>query len=398
MRARVLVAAIVLLGSLAARAGETIPNIQTGYENGFFLKTDDDRFRFKFGSRVVFGFSEGILSTALNYGKFDALYAKFFAGGNAFGADLQYYFEAAAASNPRPIGPVPNPASNAGTFVLDDYFVRYLHGDMILKLGRFKVPFGRGWTVLDSSLEFVNRSGAVQAFTFGRDLGVAFTWERPAFAATAGIFNGGRDTKLGVGYDVFAFTPATPPAATVGGNGFLYVARVVAMPFGPAGNTEGDVEDSEGSRLDLGAGAVLDHRRDADFNWDGVLDDTKVSVLTAATDITWKREGKSVQGEFFYRKIYAAATPETTGMGFYLQPGYFLVPRKLELAGRLGWLDPDLDKPGDRIWEAAGALNLHFSGDHRYKTQLQYAWKRFDDRVAGPKDDHFIDLVFQLTI
>lgn len=170
------------------------------------------------------------------------------------------------------------------------------------------------------------------------------------------------------------------------------------MPFGATGYSEGDVENSEGGRFDIGAGIAFDHHRDADFNWDQTLDDNSVSVLNVGSDWTWKRSGKSFQGEFFYRKIYGSLTADTRGIGFYAQPGFFFIPSKLELAGRFGWLDPNLDQSDDEIFEAAAATNIYISSDHRYKTQLQYTWRRQKQLGVAVNDDSFIDLMFQLTI
>jgi hypothetical protein len=172
--------------------------------------------------------------------------------------------------------------------------------DFFLKLGKFKTPFGREWMVFPGNGEFVDRSAATQAFTFGREMGAALGVDSQKFAFTAGVFNNGSDTALGVGYDpaaASASTATSPLRASGRRHGFLSVVRMVAMPFGPAGYSEGDVENSEGSRLDIGAGAALDRGRDADFNWDKILDDNDVSVLAAGSDVTWKRSGKSFQGQ-----------------------------------------------------------------------------------------------------
>jgi hypothetical protein len=386
--------------SLPALASEINPNVTAGYSDGFFIRTDDDRYRLKIGSRVTFGYTESFVSPGNDWGKFEAVFAKFYAGGNAFGPNLQYYIQASAANNPRSLRPSGETSSTSGRFLLEDYYFRLNRSDFFVKAGKFKTPFGREWLVFPGNSEFVDRSAATQSFTFGREMGAVVGFEMPKTTFTAGIFDNGSDTTLGVGYDpvsASASAPGTPLAASTRGHGFLSVARLVVMPFGAAGYTEGDVENSEGSRLDVGVGAALDRGRDADFNWDKTLDDN-VSVLALGSDLTWKRGGKSFQGEFFFRKTYGRLTADTKGMGFYAQPGIFLLPGKLELAGRFGWVDPNLDQTDDSVLEGAGAMNFYISGDHRYKTQLQYTWRGQEWPATGRNQNHFIDLMFQLTI
>jgi hypothetical protein len=54
--------------------------------------------------------------------------------------------------------------------------------------------------------------------------------------------------------------------------------------------------------------------------------------------------------------------------GFYTQAGYFVIPKKLELATRYSLLDPNNDLPEDFQREYALGINYYFRG-HRSKIQ-----------------------------
>lgn len=402
MRASHLVAFLLSVFCLSsAFGGENNPNVITGYSDGFYLRTDDNRFKLKFGSRVQFGYSNAWLSGAKNFGKFEATMAKFFFGGNAFSQSFQYFVQASAANNLRTLLPTGATSATSGRFLLDDYFVRAYIAGLYLKLGKFKTPFGREWLVFDGDSQFVDRTAATQAFTFGRELGATLGYETKKLSIESGIFNNGSNQRLGVGYDpagASASTPTSPLGSTTRGHGLSFMARLVASPYGPADKSEGDVENSEGSRLDIGAGFVYDHGRDADFNWDRTLDDNNVNVVAFGGDVTWKRQGKAFHGEFFYRKVNGKLTANTKGIGFYAQPSIFVIPKKLELAGRFGWVDPNRDVARDSVLEAAGATNFYISGDHRYKVLLQYTWRRNEQPAAKASNNHFMDLMFQFSV
>ncbi len=381
-------------------ASESYPTVQAGYHDGFYVKTEDDRFRLKVGSRVNFGYTYGFISPANDFSTFDLIHAKIYAGGNAFSQSIQYYFQAAAANNTRPVKSSPPPESNTGNFTLEDYYVRLSWEDLSIKLGQFKVPFGRQWMIYSGNLEFGDRSLATKAFTFGRDRGVTFGADRETFSYTLGIFNGAGDPSLGNGFSPanFSSTGQNTSNDFSTGRGHLYLARIVAIPMGLAGYSEGDVENSEGARLEIGGGFVFDQDRDVDLNADGIVEDTKADLWNASGELIFKKGGKSIQGEFFYRKVKGEAISDVDALGFYVQPAYFLVSNKFEVALRFGWVDPNLDLSQNRIFEGALATNLYISKDHRYKAQLQYSWRGEEVGIQGRNDDSFIDLLFQLTL
>jgi phosphate-selective porin OprO/OprP len=364
-----------------------------GYRDGFFAKTEDDRFGIKIGSRLNFGYTYGFVSGE-NLSSFDIQHAKFYIGGNAFGQTIQYYIQAAAANNTRRAGLGPLPETTNQGFILEDYYVRIQLEGMDLKAGQFKVPFARQWMIYSGNLDFVNRSAATQAFMFGRDRGVTLSRYTDSFSWSMGAFNGAGTIQTP---NPFQLQTGQNISNDTAQKGMMYITRLAISPFGPLGYSEGDVEQTEGSKFEMGGTFAFDHHRDYDLNLNGTVDDSDVSTLNGAGDLTYKREGFSFQGEYFYRRHQASLVPNFTSHGFYAQPAYFVMPRKLELALRFSWLDPSGIVGNDQITETSGALNYYLSGDHRFKTQLQYTWLKRES-ITGNDDDSFLDLSLQVTI
>ena len=377
-----------------AFAVDSYTQLQGGYRDGFFIKTEDDRFGLKIGSRINFGYTYGFVDPAENLSSFDLQHAKIYMGGNAFGQTVQYYIQAASANNTRQFGLGKISESTNQGFILEDYYVRLQYASMDIKFGQYKVPFGRQWMIYSGNLDFVNRSSPMQAFLLGRDRGVTLNRYKDTWSLSMGVFNGAG--QMQVSNPLMLQTGQNQSNDSVK-SGMLYVSRITISPMGPIGYSEGDVEQTQGSRLEMGGSFAFDHQRDYDLNFDQITDDTNLSTISASGDLTWKREGASLQGEFFYRRHLASVAPDFTSMGCYVQPAYFIIPRKIEAGLRFSWLDSNRSVSANNMLEGSAVLNYYFSGDHRFKSQLQYTWLGVD--VAGNRnDDGYIDLSFQVTL
>jgi phosphate-selective porin OprO/OprP len=384
----------ILLGFSNSFANDSYTQLQSGYRDGFFMKTEDDRFGLKVGTRLNFGYTYGFVDPAENLSSFDIQHAKFYMGGNAFGQIVQYYVQAAAANNTRTIGLGRISESTNQGFILEDYYVRLQYEGMDIKLGQYKVPFGRQWMIYSGNLQFVQRSVPAQAFLLGRDRGITLNRYKDTWSVSMGVFNGAGQIQTP---NPFVLQTGQNQSNDAGQTGMLYVSRVTVSPMGPIGYSEGDVEQTQSGLFELGGSFAYDQHRDYDLNFDQITDDTNLSTISAAGDLTWKREGASLQGEFFYRRHMSAITPDFTSMGWYVQTGYFLVPRKIEAALRFSWLDSNRLIPANNMMEGAAVLNYYFSGDHRFKSQLQYTWLGLD--AGGTRnDDGYIDLSLQVTL
>jgi hypothetical protein len=195
----------------------------------------------------------------------------------------------------------------------------------------------------------------------------------------------------------------------------MYTARLNFNILGRPGYGEGDMAYSETPQLAVGGGyaynpqintatdnafigidlANLNVRRQLatfgngrQLGW-GVLD-----YSTYALDGVFKYRGFSLQGEWYWKNINrhqksapCMVTVSTTSLtcvtfapgllgnatGWYVQTGYFLIPRKLQAAARYSWWDPDTNAANDLIKQVDFALSYYVSGTYDHQIQIQYS-------------------------
>lgn len=267
-----------------------------------------------------------------------------------------------------------------------------------------------------------------------RDIGLTITNDEEIYPVNYyfGIFNG-----LGPGFNRFgAFGSEQPTESCVGGQSggtpagcdaaqrnlnanfrgdvsqLMYVARLMWNVMGRAGYGEGDMVYSEAPQLAIGGGyaynpaintatgngfigidlANLNVRRQLatfgngrQLGW-GILD-----YSTYAFDLVYKYRGFSFQAEWYWKNInrhqktapflgtpgagVGGFAPGLLGnaTGWYVQSGYFAIPRKLQFAVRYAWWDPDTNASGDLIKQVDGAVTYYFSGTYDHQITLQYS-------------------------
>ena len=90
-------------------------------------------------------------------------------------------------------------------------------------------------------------------------------------------------------------------------------------------------------------------------------------------DFILKYKGFALQAEGFVRNVDTHDHSKRIGnaTGYYVQAGYFLVPKTIEVVGRYNAMDPDTRIGNDLITSGAGGLNWYLNG-HEHKVQLDY--------------------------
>ena len=197
-------------------------------------------------------------------------------------------------------------------------------------------------------------------------------------------------------------------------NQLMYVARLQANIMGRAGYGEGDLAYSETPQMVVGGGyaynpaidtstdnafvgidlANLSVRRQLAALGNGrLLGQGVVDFSTWTLDYAFKYRGFSLQAEYLFRTITrhnkglpcmqtaTAGGPCTVyapgffgnATGWYVQSGYYLIPRKLELAGRYAWWDPDTNAGGDLIKEVDVSLNWFLNGTYDHQIMVTYS-------------------------
>ena len=196
-------------------------------------------------------------------------------------------------------------------------------------------------------------------------------------------------------------------------NQLMYVARINVNVLGRAGYGEGDMAYSETPQLAIGADyaynpgintatdnafvgidlANLNVRRQLatfgngrELGW-GVMD-----FSTYSADAAFKYRGFSLQAELYFKNvnlhqksrpcmqtdasgtICTAFAPGMLGnaTGWYVQSGYFIIPRQFQIATRYSWWDPDTHSANDLIKQVDVALSYYPQGTYDQQIQIQF--------------------------
>lgn len=200
-------------------------------------------------------------------------------------------------------------------------------------------------------------------------------------------------------------------------NQLMYSARLNWNIMGRPGYGEGDLAYSETPQLAVGGGIAYNPAVNASSNSSFIGTDLAnlnfrrqiaafgnarqlgwglVDYTTWALDGVFKYRGFSVQGEFYFKNINRhekglpcmrpvanndpstgclATAPSYLGnaTGWYVQSGYYVVPRYLELAGRFSYWDPDTNAAGDLVYQTDASLNWFLNGTYDHQIMVTYS-------------------------
>jgi len=293
--------------------------------------------------------------------------------------------------------------SSRTAFSATDIFVNWhQYPEAQIKVGQWKAPFGLEQITPDTTLYLIERSLPTGALTPERQLGVQL-WGKPfthvwpeqkdLLTYYAGIFNGnGRNITNN------------------DNNEFMYVGRLELQPF------KGKIFGQE-SFLKLG-GDLLNSRDAAGTNISPALnllvnDDGSLSPFTLATADertawsvdAWLKLGPfDLIGEYLEEYVNGRTVngvpgmPDFTTNGYYITAGYFLIPKKLQLAMRWEDLNPG-QKGNDGIRSITGGLNYYIHGDD-LKVMVNYIHTWSDFRETNPQfgDDQFNEVIARMQL
>ncbi len=379
--------------------------IKFGYDRGLYTQFKD-KFRLKIRIRAQFRFTDSAFNanyntvgdtknfpivsgagtiTALRHAEdiaeLDVRRARLVFEGFAFSPDITYFVQLRNDTN----GSTTQPSTSRSTTQLYDAYVAL--GQLSwanLKVGQYRTHYGRQEFVSSALLQFVDRGFVAEAFVPNaldrRDQGVTLFSDpaRHRFNYNIGVFNG-------VGINLTRLGLSTPSNA----NEFMYVGRVTADLLGRPGYPEGDLTFS--ATPQFGVGASHGYNAGLQTNTTGagsnnqistalaslgngrLLNQGVVNIGTTGIDAVFKYKGLSLQAEGFVRNIDTRDHSKRIGnaSGFYVQGGYFLVPRTIEVVGRYSYMDPDTVRSEDTITSGVGGINWYLSG-HEHKLQFDY--------------------------
>lgn len=390
---------------LSALALQAASKPIAGYDDGFFLRSRDDRFLLKFRGLLQGAYFGRVVSErrqlqGTRIGEHRSGYqinhARLIAQGHTFHPSLGYMI----AVDFGRLGP---PAT-----ILDAYVQLRWHRMLNIRLGLMRTPFGRQYALPLRSMTFIERSPVTFNFYPGRDLGLKLYGE---------VLSSRRFGT--VSYQVGMYNGGGPAVLDDNNLDFLYAARVVYEPLGPLANSEREYAVLRRPHVAIGGSffftlaptdaAIRAGETDTtkiaqlrDQDQDGEVDN--VAIYSAAGELAVHWFGFNLQGELFYRREDPGAVSSSrTFWGTYDQLGWYHSSTGLEGAVRYGYWQVqrygDVSKRADElggangkvigptsVHEIAGVFNTWLL-DNRIKLQAQYAhrWLRNLADLSGKK-------------
>jgi phosphate-selective porin OprO and OprP len=229
-----------------------------------------------------------------------------------------------------------------------------------VKAGQFKVPFSRQQMTSSGSQQFVDRSIVSGNFDQGRDIGVqigGFALDR-RFEWRTGIFNGSGRTP------------------TNDNDKFQYNARLQYQPFGDVRYSESDFESKDRPLVAFGLGFQ-------DRNLHGATAGNDLHHATLSGDVTLKYRGVFAFAEYFDRHNDPQIGRSFDSSGLHAQLGCFVIPQKLEIAGRWARFDPDENISGNDRTETGIAGSWYYN---KHNLKLQGDFRQIENQAAGLTD------------
>jgi hypothetical protein len=386
--------------------------IKIGYDRGLYLQFKDE-FLLKTRIRLQFRYTDSspnsaygsvgdtkdypnVSSTGVitprqlkeNISEFDVRRVRLVFEGFAFNPETTYFVQFRNDTN----GSTTQPTTTRSTTQVLDAYVDLKQLPLAnLQVGQYRTFFGRQEYVSSAQLQFVDRGFVAEAFVPSaidrRDQGVTIHSDAKQYPVNYafGVFNG-------VGIDMTRSGLSTP----ANGNELMYVGRVTADLLGKPGYPEGDLAYS--LQPQLAVGASYGYNGGLQTNTTGSGSNTQVSTAiaslgngrllnqgvvnlgTTGVDVIFKYKGLSLQGEGFIRNVdhrgqnvpgVVQQSYVGNATGYYVQGGYFVVPKTIEVVGRYGYMDPDTRRTQDTLTSALGGINWYLNG-HENKFQLDF--------------------------
>jgi phosphate-selective porin OprO and OprP len=322
------------------------------------------------------GTYNGVNDTRLNRSSFDIQFARVMVSGTALYQEFAYRLEVDLVGNSNDLTQfTPNAYRNGDrrTPTMKDAWITWQPCEGYgTKMGQFRTYISRQANTDVGKLQLPDAAVVTQYNDLGRSQGIVqnASWFDGVVQAGAGIFNGLSD---GEGENHSGIDTNH--------------TGVVSLRVNPSGKMdvldETDVNDTQDFSTSIGAAYAYTevHR-----NFTGGVNRQEDGNLQhVSTDANIKYKGFSLHAEYYHQRGESEHSNvlDYQTNGGYVQAGFFILPKELEIAGRYGFLDCDSGTaPGmcaglDNINEAMGAINYYW-WKHSMKASLAYGFVNED--------------------
>lgn len=377
--------AVTALSPNAARAED--PEIKVQYKIGDGLYIGDGVANsVHLQGRVQTRLTHSILENALNTTTFSVPRAEIRIDGFTYNKKIKFGFEmnlaTRTAATTRAVCATPACASTvnvisaestSGVAVMNDYFIDWTPTTYFgVQSGQFKVPFLEQQLTSSTKQQFVDRSISTTAFDFSRDIGM-------------NVHGGFTDDKLL--YNVFVMNGDGANSFNRNKQNMLIGTRIEGSILGKYKPSEADVDNSQTPNLGAGVAVALNQRSSAIQS--STIPAYKQAVSTTF-DVGYKYKGLSIQNaEMLTRKTEGT---NLTNWGWNTQVGYFVKPKKVEVAVKQGGVI--YSNATVNQYEYAAGVNYYVKG-HGIKFQTDYTLLANSGGVQN-KNDHVVRAAMNL--
>jgi len=369
------------------------PNLEMGYNKGFYFKTLDDKFSAKLRNRMQYKYqytdrdigTDGFPNEDESTFDFRRIRTKI--SGNAYGKNVKYKIEW---------------DSSTDDVDLRDAYVNITSLSWANILAGQTTVFTRQYLSSSSTLQMIDRASVSDEFRFQGDerkRGIAIHSKKildGKFDYLAGVYNPtGRSTDNTI-------------------NTMLYMARASYYPFGPyVSYTESDLEYTESFKAHIAGGIGFEQigQNESDSG------ESEIDQTQLLGEFGFKYRGLSLVGEYHNRKRKVLDPLETADLGtavsakeslhdqgFFVQGGYFIIPKKLEIAGRYELIDYDSQNPSfgtsgllDNICSYTAGLNYFLHGrDHKIQINYKHRDVGLSGAYLGDSNENFFLTQYQI--
>jgi phosphate-selective porin len=362
------------------------PNAAYVPGTGFTAATADGKYKLQIGGygQLLYRYTDFDGSAADDRSDFDIRRFKLILKGNVVDKNFGYKFSGDVSSG----------------FRTEDVFINYKFGaPLTVQLGQFKPPQARQELTSAAKLLFPERSLANDTFNLGRDQGIqaAGSFAGKIVEYRLGLFNGnGPNTvnpddrhmvtgrldlnPLGAYAMDEAGWTSDKPLLNLGGS-FAW-NKVGASDVGTKFSVDNDVMD---------VALALDALNAAGFNTAYGSDLTWL-LWTANVNAAWM--GATLAGEYYNLNADPSLGSDWDADGYYVQAGYQVIPRTLEVAARYSAVestDANASATFDKT-ETQFGVNYYFA---KHSAKLQADYTLVEDDLNVDKDDQVIRLQAQ---
>jgi len=319
------------------------------YDNGFFIRSKDERFSLNLNGFIQARYTMTAPDKGRSRNNFDLALGRLAFSGNVFDPKVKYFFQYEGTT-----------FGNNNRATMLDWWMQYSYSQYLtVQAGRFILPYSRQFYTHPGNLLFTDLSEADYAFNLQRASGANISGKV------------GRLSYHGV---------VTNSVRALDAGGQQNAGAEVAWQ----GRLEYDILDSYGylessptlaaaPQLSIGIAAAF-NPVDEESRFQNVMPGDRTTNVTI--DGGFRYQGLSFQAAGYYRRNNFEAIDETGhDWGYYGQVGYYLT-EKLELAGRVGGVDfqfANNPRTGGDVREYMAGFNYYLYG-HNVKLQVDYSY------------------------